>query len=185
MPHSVIPRELLLDEPWFYNQYRIIRPEFLSWSTFSYNLTNEDAKDLYQEVFLIFWKNIHEGRLTELTCEPKTYVFSIGKHLILNFIKKNKRTVTFSDPELIKAIDNPWTMEHDRAHNRRFVKDILQQLPEKDRRVLELYYMEEKDMRTIAAELGYKNADVAKKKKYEVFRKLCSLVNPSLKIQPA
>jgi len=46
-----------------------------------------------------------------------------------------------------------------------------------------LYYMEEKDMRSIAEELGYKNADVAKKKKYEVFRKLCALVKPTLKTQ--
>lgn len=185
MSFSPIPRELLLDESWFYDQYRMIRPDFLAWSTFSYNLAEEDAKDLFQEAFVIFWKNIHGGRLEELTCEPKTYVFSIGKHLILNFMKKNNRTVTFSDPGLIKAIDNPWIMEHERAHNMRFVKDMLQQLPEKDRRVLELYYMEEKDMRAIADELGYKNADVAKKKKYEVFRKLCNLVKPSLKTQPA
>ena len=185
MPFSPILRETLIDEAWFYDQYRVIRPDFLAWSTFSYNLAVEDAKDIYQEVFVILWKNIHEGRLTELTCEPKTYVFSIGKHMILNFIKKNNRTVTFSDPELIKTTDNPWNATHERAHNMRFVKDMLQQLPEKDRRVLELYYMEEKDMRTIAEELGYKNADVAKKKKYEVFRKLCALVKPSLKIQTA
>lgn len=185
MPFSKISRETLIDEAWFYNQYKLIRQDFLAWSTFSYNLAEEDAKDLFQEVFVIFWKNIYEGRLEELNCEPKTYVFSIGKHLILNFIKKNNRTVTFSDTGLINAIDNPWILEDNRAHNMRFVKDMLQKLPEKERRVLELYYMEEKDMRAIAHELGYKNADVVKKKKYEGFRRLCEMVRPSLKIQTA
>jgi hypothetical protein len=45
-----------------------------------------------------------------------------------------------------------------------------------------MYYIEEKDMKTIAAELGYKNADVAKKRKYEVFRKLAGLVKNNLQL---
>jgi hypothetical protein len=36
-------------------------------------------------------------------------------------------------------------------------------------------------MKTIANELGYKNADVAKKRKYEVFKKLAGLAKNNLK----
>ena len=56
-------------------------------------------------------------------------------------------------------------------HNKEMVRQHLSLLDEKSRRILELYYLEGKDMKTIAEEIGYKNADVAKKKKYEVMKK--------------
>ena len=72
-------------------------------------------------------------------------------------------------------------MIEDRDHNRRMVEEHLSKLHEKERRILEMYYLEEKDMRTIANELGYKSADVAKKRKYEVFKKLAGIVKNNLK----
>ena len=67
-------------------------------------------------------------------------------------------------------------------HNKEMVRQHLSLLDEKSRRILELYYLEGKDMKTIAEEIGYKNADVAKKKKYEVMKKLASLVKDKLRM---
>lgn len=169
------------DEKAFYDLYRLYRDSFLDWATFSYNISPEDTKDIYQEAFVILWINIHEGRLTHLTADIKTYIYSIGKHLIINFIKKRSRSVTFDPTELINLSYHPFEMTEERDHNRRMVEEHLSKLDEKERRILEMYYIEEKDMKTIASELGYKNADVAKKRKYEVFKKLVGLVKNNLK----
>jgi RNA polymerase sigma factor (sigma-70 family) len=169
------------DEKSFYDLYRSYRDSFIDWATFSYNIDTEDIKDIYQETFVILWVNIHQGRLAYLSSDIKTYIYSIGKHLIINFIKKKSRSVTFDPVELINLSYHPFEMTEDRDHNRRMVEEHLSKLDDKERRILEMYYLEEKDMRTIANELGYKNADVAKKRKYEVFKKLAGIVKNNLK----
>ena len=177
---AIIARIKSGDEKSFYDLYRTYRDSFVDWATFSYNITPEDTKDIYQETFVILWINIHEGRLTHLSVDIKTYIYSIGKHLIINFIKKKSRSVTFDPAELINLSYHPFEMTDERDHNRRMVEEHLSKLNEKERRILEMYYLEEKDMRTIANELGYKNADVAKKRKYEVFKKLAGIVKNNL-----
>jgi RNA polymerase sigma-70 factor (ECF subfamily) len=169
------------DENAFYDLYRSYRSSFIEWATFSYNISDEDTKDIYQEAFVILWLNIREGRLTHLSADIKTYIYSIGKHLVINFIKKKSRSVTFDPAELINLSYQPFEMTEERDHNRQLVEEHLGKLDEKERRILEMYYLEDKDMKAIANELGYKNADVAKKRKYEVFKKLAGLVKGTLK----
>lgn len=180
MSNDIITRIKSGDEKPYFNLYKTHRESFIAWATFSYNISTEDTKDLYQETFVILWNNIREGKLTHLTADIKTYIFSIGKHLILNFIKKKNRSVTSDPLTLINESYQPFEMTDERDHNRRMVEEHLNQLDPKERRILEMYYIEEKDMKTIANELGYKNADVAKKRKYEVFRKLTQLVRNKL-----
>ena len=182
MNNDIITRIKSGDEKPYFTLYKTHRESFINWATFSYNISIEDTKDLYQETFVILWNNIQEGKLTHLTSDIKTYIFSIGKHLILNFIKKNGRSVTFEPSMLINESYQPFDMTHNEDHNRIMVEEHLSKLEPKERRILEMYYIEEKDMKTIASELGYKNADVAKKRKYEVFRKLAGLVKNNLQI---
>jgi RNA polymerase sigma factor (sigma-70 family) len=180
--NDIISRIKSGDEKSYFALYKTHRESFINWATFSYNISIEDTKDLYQETFLILWNNIREEKLTHLTADIKTYIFSIGKHLILNFIKKKNRSVTFEPSLLINESYKPFDMTHNDDHNRIMVEEHLSKLEPKERRILEMYYIEEKDMKTIAAELGYKNADVAKKRKYEVFRKLAGLVKNNLQL---
>jgi predicted DNA-binding protein YlxM (UPF0122 family) len=62
------------------------------------------------------------------------------------------------------------------------VKKYLNEQCEDCKKVLELYYFKDLDMKTIAEEMGYKNADVAKKKKYECFKKLAEMVRKNLTV---
>ncbi len=169
------------NETLFYSLYKQHRTEFIRWACFQHSIHEEDAKDICQEVFIIFYRNIHSGKLTNLTSDVKTYLFGIGRHLILNHLKKSNRTVTLSNIELINGYENPIEMIHQREHNKKVVEDNMNRLPEKDQVILRLYYMEGLDMKTIAKRMGYKNSDVAKKRKYEVFKKLSNLVKANMK----
>jgi RNA polymerase sigma factor (sigma-70 family) len=169
------------NDPLFYELYKSQRNNFIRWACFQYSISEDDAKDIYQEMFIIFYRNIHSGKLRSLTCDVKTYLFGIGRHLILNHLKKSNRMVTLTNNELINGYENPIEMNHQKQHNKKIVEDNMNRLPEKDREILRLYYMEGLDMKTIAERLGYKNSDVAKKKKYEVFKKLSILVKSSMK----
>lgn len=169
------------DEKALFELYRKHRSAFMDWATFTFNVSAADAKDIYQDALIQFWLNIQDGRLTHLTVDPKTYVFSIGKHLLINFIKRKSRSVTFDPSELINLSYDPFEMTDEHDHNLKMLEEHLDKLDSKERRILEMFYLEDKDMKTIARELGYKNADVAKKRKYEVFNKLVQLAKGSLK----
>lgn len=161
--------------------YRQYRNEFLTWAVFNYSCSSEEAKDIFQDSILAFYENVKNDSLTQLTCDIKTYIFGIGKYKLLNLIKRNARLVTLDGHEMINEGENNLDIMHDKEHNRKIVEEYLNKLPEKDREILRLYYIEGQDMKTIAEKMGYKNANVAKKKKYEVFKKLALLVKPNLR----
>ncbi|MFN8117914.1 MAG: sigma-70 family RNA polymerase sigma factor [Bacteroidia bacterium] len=165
--------------------YKRYRNEFLTWSFKSYTLTNEDAKDIFQECIIVFYNNVKSGQLTGFTSDVKTYLFAIGKFKIINFLKKQQRSVTFSDFDLLKVdepINNEMLDKEENEFIKATVKKYLNEQCEDCKKVLELYYFKDLDMKTIAEEMGYKNADVAKKKKYECFKKLAEMVRKNLMV---
>jgi len=168
-----------------YDLYRLYRNDFIRWGVNNYSCSESEAKDVFQEVIIRFYQNVVSGKLRVLTSDVKTYLWAIGKYQFLNLIKINQRTVTFSSYSLINT-ETPTDLSMENAeeekHNSEMVKQHLSLLDEKSRRILEMYYLEGKDMNTIAQEIGYKNADVAKKKKYEVMKKLASLLKGKLRM---
>ncbi|HRH65476.1 MAG TPA: sigma-70 family RNA polymerase sigma factor [Bacteroidia bacterium] len=161
-----------------YDIYRKYRNEFIQWAVHNYSCTEPEARDIFQETIIRFYQNSTSGKLSVLTSDLKTYLWAIGKYQLLNLIKYKNRTVTFSSPELINQIErtDPTVEETEQElKNKELVNRCLGLLDDKSRRIIELYYLEGKDMASIAVELGYKNADVAKKKKYEVMKKLIAL----------
>ncbi len=165
--------------------YKLYRNEFLNWSFIHYKINKEDGKVIFQDTIIAFYNNVKSGTLIHLTSDIKTYLFGIGKFKIINFIKKQQRSVTFSDFDLL-MVNEPITNEMIDKEENEFIKDTvkkyLNEQCEDCKKVLELYYFKDLDMKTIAEEMGYKNADVAKKKKYECFKKLAEMVRKNLTV---
>jgi RNA polymerase sigma factor (sigma-70 family) len=165
--------------------YKKYRDEFVLWSGKNYGCEAEDARDLFQDTILAFYNNVKSGQLTELKSEMKTYLFAIGKFKIINFQKKHQRSVTFSEFGLsngYEPFENQMKDKEEQDFIKATVRKYLNEQCEDCKKVLELYYFKELDMKSIAEEMGYKNADVAKKKKYECFKKLAVMVKKNLMI---
>lgn len=165
--------------------YKQHRNEFVRWSFRTYNIDSEDARDIFQDSIIAFYNNVKSGQLTQLTSDVKTYLFAIGKFKIINFQKKHQRAVTFSEFDLSignEPYENQMKDKEEQDFIKETVKKYLNEQCEDCKKVLELYYFKELDMKSIAEEMGYKNADVAKKKKYECFKKLAEMVKKNLMI---
>ncbi len=163
--------------------YKSYRDEFIAWAKNTYQLRDEDSKDIFQDTILAFYNNVVSGQLTELNSEVKTYLFQIGKFKLINFLKKHNRTVTFSEFDLLSVVEPTEDKMLDQEESefiKETVKKYLKEQCEDCKKILELYYFKEMDMKTIAKEMGYKNSDVAKKKKYECFKKLATMVKKNL-----
>ncbi|WP_299125242.1 sigma-70 family RNA polymerase sigma factor [uncultured Winogradskyella sp.] len=72
--------------------YEDNRPKFLNFAK-RYNLPEEDLVDIYQEAYIAFYDNVMNGRIKEFTSTISTYITSIGKYMIFDKLKYNKRIV--------------------------------------------------------------------------------------------
>jgi RNA polymerase sigma factor (sigma-70 family) len=151
--------------------YESYRTEFLSWAVRNHRVTEEEAKDVFQEALVALYRNIKAGKVDALESSIKTYLFSIGKNVILNALKRKNIEA--------KAFES-LTIEHDNSLNHKHEMDGLTSLIKRlylaigspCKEILEMFYEREYDMESIALKVGYKNANVAKKKKYECMKAL-------------
>ena len=159
--------------------YKLYRNDFINWSVKNYSCSEDEAKDVFQDTVIILYQNILNNKFKVINSELKTYLFAIGKFKLLNLLKKSSKQVTLSYFELINGIEpneNAMYEKYDDDHLNEIVKMYLSQQCDDCRQVLEMYYFKGMDMKSIAEEMGYKNADVAKRKKYKCFKKLAEMI---------
>jgi RNA polymerase sigma factor (sigma-70 family) len=142
------------------------RDEFIQWSAKNYSASSDQAKDAFQEAILDFHQNVIHGKLTELSSSLKTYLFQIGKHKLLNILKKDRR-MTYNDAlHMINHGEVDIFMEEEnKAYTQEQISKAIEKIPEDCQKVLNLFYFKEYDMDSIAREMNYKNGDTAKSKK--------------------
>ena len=134
-------------------------------------MSKEEAKDHFQEALIGLYKNVKTGRVDTLEASIKTYLFTIGKNIILNALKRK---------EIEAKVYGSMTIENDNVINDRYeregivnlIKRLYLAIGSPCKEILEMYYEKGFDMESIANRIGYKNSDVAKKKKYECLKAL-------------
>ena len=165
--------------------YKLYRNEFIHFAFTNYGCGSDNAKDIFQDVVIAFYHNVKNGKLTVLESSLKTYLFQIGKFKLINLMKKEASLVTFDGSSLINGqqlTENKMADKEEQEFFKTTIQKFLNEQCEDCKKVLELYYFEELDMKTIAGKMGYKNANVAKKKKYECYKKLAIMVRQNLKV---
>ncbi len=153
------------------------RKPFLRWVKQRFGISEADAEDVYQDSVTAYSQRPKQDGDAELDCQPSTFLYAIGRNQTLKLIRSRKSNgnVDFDladDLFELPEVESLFNMEHARS----VVREGLAQLTERQREVLRLYYYEERSMQEIAATMGYNNADVAKKMKYEGLKKLSMLV---------
>lgn len=113
------------------------------------------AEDAAQEIFLRVWKGLpgYHGQAS-----LSTWIYTISRNTCLTELKKRAAhpTVSLSDPVLEETLDTiPALQTTDRASGAEMDAQVmLAQLPEKYRRVITLFYLEQKAYEEVAAMLG-------------------------------
>lgn len=140
--------------------------------------TEAVLEDIYQDAIITFYENVRTGKVKELKSSISTYVISIGKFMIYRHLKRSKNQLSFDDLQqseldtfvlYIASVgeENPEVMR---------VKAAIERLGEPCRRLLQLFYYEERDNASIVEALGYANTDVVKSQKYRCLKSLRSIV---------
>lgn len=134
--------------------------------------TEDEAKDIYQEGVIVFYEKIRDNSL-ELSCQIKTYLYSVCRRLWLKRLAEKGRYVT-----KLEETDNFVPVEEDTQQHeeqeRQFgvMGEALSQLGEPCRSLLEDYYINTQSMQVITEKFGYTNTDTAKNQKYKCLQRL-------------
>ncbi len=162
------------DELTISSVYKSNREKFISYAR-RFDINREDIIDIYQDAIIALTENAKKGLLDGLKSEISTYLFSIGKYMIYNHLKKNKNLPLFEKniPDDITWNDYTEEMQDDDV---RKMKASFSKLGEQCQKVLRLFYYEEKKLDDIVTALAYSNKDVLKSQKSRCIKQLKELI---------
>jgi len=139
------------------------------------NGSYDDARDVFQEAMIALYEKAQSESFV-LTCQIKTYVYSICRRL---WLKKLQQLGRFSNQ--VDNLDETVPVEEDlEIHEKRnaefaIMDRAMKSLGEPCKSLLEGYYLKKMGMQELAAEFGYTNADNAKNQKYKCLMRLKKL----------
>lgn len=168
-----------MDHAWYRALYAEHRAAFVKWALQQYKVREEEAADAFQEAVIVLYRKANGDALSQLNCSLRTYLFAVGRNQLLTRMRMLRRQEELDEefhgiPQELLATNG--MDEQEKEATAKLVRQRLAELKPDDRRVLELYYLEGKDMDAVAEALGLKNRNVAKKKKHFALQRLIALV---------
>lgn len=133
--------------------------------------TVDEAKDIFQETVLIFYEKIKDGSLT-LTCQIKTYLYSVSRRLWLKKLAEKNRFSGVIDSENFISLETEREQPEETEEKYAVMERAMNLLGEPCRTLLEDFYIKANSMQEITEKFGYTNADNAKNQKYKCLMRL-------------
>lgn len=137
------------------------RPVFLKWSARKFpGLSGADREDAWHDTIIAFILNVRSGRLKELHTQLTTYLFSIGEHILLKKLGRDKReqvivhrisqTPAHEDGPVVDA-------EAERNRLKALMHEAVAGLPAQQQRMVVLRYIEARSIPEIRMIMGYES----------------------------
>lgn len=158
---------------WVYNEYK---EGFLAFSR-SYRLDADELIDIYQDAVIALFQNFVEKQLELEKSTVKTYLYGIGKHLIIKTVKRDSKMIRLdgSQEEVVEIeID-----EHDESERSQQLAAAFKKIGEKCREVLELFYYRGFSIKEIVEATDYKDENTVKSHKSRCMKGLREKIKSS------
>ncbi|MEO6684008.1 MAG: sigma-70 family RNA polymerase sigma factor [Ginsengibacter sp.] len=132
----------------------------------------DDARDIFQEAMIILFEK-SKSESFELTCQIKTYLYSVCRRLWLKKLQRESRY----NPAIDTVLETVTVEDEIELHEKKnsdlgIMEDALSKIGEPCKSLLEAFYIQKKTMPEIAELFAYTNADNAKNQKYKCMVRL-------------
>jgi len=125
-----------------------------------------DAEDILQESVIVLWQKVNSGNF-ELTSKMSTFIMGVAKNKWMAELRKRNRISGQEIPHNLPA-NNPTTLEEVIASEKmEILRSAFELIQPMCKKILLLFYFEEKCLEDIAKTLNFANSDVVKSKKYQ------------------
>jgi RNA polymerase sigma factor (sigma-70 family) len=164
--------------------YKEYRKEFLSWAYKTYGADEDNSSDSFQDALIVLYNNVQSGKLTGLKSSIKTYLFSIGKNILLNRFKATRRMTPLSNHDFsdfsIEPFELPELYEGNSLENK--VAVIIKSLKDPCKSILRYFYFRGLNMEEIAKKMQYKNAQTVKSQKVRCIKEIQRLLKVKMRM---
>lgn len=161
------------------------RDRTISYLQRNYSISKVDCEDIFQDSFIILYRNAQDGKLDHLTSSVSTYFMAICINKTLELLRKNGKYIHTSlesnefssDMFLENKINKILSFDDDETSTEQkeaLVRDIVKDLPSPCNELLWGFYRDGLSMTELARRYGYYNENSAKVTKHrccEKFRK--------------
>jgi len=159
----------------FIGIYRKYRDSFISWTAKFYSCDQDTASDCFQDAVIILMNNAKSGKLAQLDSGLKTYLFSVGKNVLLKKYSMKKKEISLG--EIPAEYESVGLNEYDELFNYKNklidkIAELAISMKEPCKSILKYYYYENLSMDKIAEVMNYKNADTVKSQKLRCMKYL-------------
>jgi RNA polymerase sigma factor (sigma-70 family) len=164
-----------------YDRYR---DEYVTWISKQFRgMDREDFIDAWQETIIAFYDQVMSHRLTELTCDIKTYLFIIGRRYIIKQSVKARR-IENVDPVEGKFQQASDTIKFDwddpDAEKNSLVTEAFKHIGEQCRTILLMRFAEGLAVPVIMEKSGYPNLNTVSATLSRCLRKLKDMIQDKL-----
>ncbi|MCO5248032.1 MAG: sigma-70 family RNA polymerase sigma factor [Chitinophagales bacterium] len=142
--------------------------------------TSEDAKDIYQEAFIVFWRNVQLGNFQQQHAKSiGAYLLQVVKNKWIDILRKNKNhpmtTLVYDLPDISGTY-----MDTEEEKYMELVKKHYMELGEPCKTLLEKFYFKKESMQKIAQHFSW-TVGSAKNNKYRCLQKLREKIKQNMR----
>ncbi len=141
----------------------------------SNNGSEDDARDIFQEAMMVLYEKAKMPGF-ELTCQIRTYLYSVCRRLWLKKLQYNRRIESqVENFDKIVPVEED-IEQHEKLNGQYLImRTAMGKIGEPCKSLIEAFYVHRKNMQEIAGFFGYTNADNAKNQKYKCLVRLKKL----------
>lgn len=158
---------------WVYKEYK---EGFLAFSK-SYRINSDELIDIYQDATIALFQNFVEKQLELDKSSVKTYLYGIGKHLILKAAKQGAKMIRLDGSQ--EEVSEIEIDEHDESERSQQLASAFKKLGEKCQEVIELFYYRGFSIKEIVDATDYKDENTVKSQKSRCMKGLREKIKPS------
>jgi RNA polymerase sigma factor (sigma-70 family) len=138
----------------------------------------EEAKDIFQEAMLIFYKQVIAGKFDE-KYEVAGFIYTISKNLWINRLNKKKKMTDLNQEEIPEPGERSILDNMLMEDKKDMLKRIFSQLGDKCRELLTYTIYQDLSMEDVATRMKFNSANAATTAMFRCKQKLIEIVKNS------
>ncbi|WP_436517213.1 RNA polymerase sigma factor [Ekhidna sp. To15] len=167
---NIIDRLSQGDEHAFKKVYSLYKKEARNWLMKHFGDDNL-FEDVYQDAVIVLYEAALDGKLADLKCTLKTYLFAVCRNQLLKRFKLQKRQDDKVDE--VQIYYREWVEEEEGENElTQQLKEHFTAMKEPCKSILKLFYYQSMSLQQIAVTLGYSDKNVLKVQKSRCVRYL-------------
>jgi len=127
--------------------------------------SSADAEDIFQEALILLVRNVRQPIFT-LTSKLSTYLYGIARYLWQDELRRRHRPIPHELMQDEGDIE-PLTAAMEKEQQARLAEKVLNELGDRCRELLLLFYHGGLKLKDIASKMGYSTENTAKNQKYK------------------